>query len=165
MITALTANNTIAFIKIRQASLRLNPLAFGADPDTKIDRAATERDLSEKHEANFILGYFEEGELLGIVGFIRETRVKKRHKGWIWGMFVYPEHRGKGIGKALFAACIEKASLLEGLEKIMLSVTNSAPAALALYQHFGFQAYGTERNAMRWEGQYVDEIFMEKLLE
>jgi len=165
MITQLTSAQLDLFIRIRQDSLQRYPLAFGADPATKLDRTTTERDLAAKDESNFILGYWEKERLVGIIGFIRETRRKKQHKGWIWGMFVYPEYQGKGIGKALLTACLERAAQLDGLEKVLLSVTSTAAAALSLYQALGFEAYGTERRAMIWRGQAVDEIFMEKIID
>ncbi len=164
MIRAITEKDADAFIRIRRDSLRLEPRSFGADPDAEIDREATFRNLQAKNEEDFVLGYFDEGKLIGLLGFIRESKRKKRHKGRIWGFFVYPEYRGKGIGRALFQECLDRASAIEGLEKVILSVTAVSERALAFYQSFGFKEYGREKGSMKWEGEWLEEIFMEKRL-
>jgi RimJ/RimL family protein N-acetyltransferase len=38
-------------------------------------------------------------------------------------------------------------------------------AAIALYQKMGFMVEGTKRDSMRVNGQYVDELYMAKLIE
>lgn len=166
MIRALNENDVTAFIKIRSDGLRLSPRSFGADPVPQIemDVKTTQKDLKAKNESNFILGYFEKEELAGMLGFIRHQRMKTRHSAFIWGVFVYPAHRGKGIGKALLTACLNRASQLEGLEKVTLSVTHVSLAAMHLYEQMGFEPYARENNALKWEGESLDEIFMEKRL-
>ncbi len=160
MIRPLNDKDLDAFLSIRMDSLRLNPEAFGASFSEKPDRNKTRQDLKAKNEENFILGYFEEEALVGIVGFIRYARQKTRHKGFIWGMFVYPEQRGKGIGKALMQACMEKARRIVGLEKVNLSVIAVQQRALQLYRDLGFVEYGLEKGASKVIGRNYDEVFM-----
>ena len=164
MIRTLNENDVDIFIKIRKDSLRMNPKSFGSSPNAEINREKTFEDLKAKNDENFILGYFDGAELVGSLGFIRYQNEKVRHKGFIWGVFVYDQYRGKKIGKMLMQNCIDRASKLPGLEKIMLSVSHVSSAALALYTNIGFEIYGRETNAMIWEGAYIDEISMEKIL-
>lgn len=163
MIRPLDSDDLDAFIQIRSDSLTQAPQAFGSDPRpvSAFDRTQTEKDLAAKNEKNFILGYFDEGVLQGIMGFALSDREKVRHRAFIWGVFVYPQYRGKGIGKALMEATLERAKGIEGLAKVVLSVTASAEAAKSLYESFGFKTYGLERDAMRWKGESLDELFME----
>lgn len=164
VIRELTEKDLDKFLKIRNDSLRLCPKSFGADPNTTIDKEKTRLDLQSKNEENFILGYFDHDQIVGMLGFIRESGMKKKHKGFIWGVFVYPEYRGKGIGKELLQACLSKTALLKGLKKVMLTVSNISMEAISLYVSLGFQQYGIEKDAMRWEGEAIDEICMEKLI-
>ncbi|NRB46644.1 MAG: GNAT family N-acetyltransferase [Saprospiraceae bacterium] len=163
MIRALGPEDLEAFIQIRSDSLCISPESFGSEPRTPeaFDRIATRKDLEAKNERNFILGYFQGEKLKGIIGFIQPERDKVRHRAFIWGVFVYPEYRGQGIGRALMESTLERAKGIEGLVKVVLSVTYSAEAAKRLYESFGFKTYGLERDAMRWNGKALDELFME----
>lgn len=152
------------FIHIRLESLKNDPLAFGAAFEEEVDRRVTAKRFALHNAENFILGYWEGEELAGVVGFVRHTRPKIKHKGFIWGMYVDSSLRGKGIGKQLLVACLEKAKQIEGLQKISLSVTHSQTPALRLYQQLGFQEYGRERNSMLVDETSCDEIFMDYFL-
>ncbi len=46
---------------------------------------------------NFILGCYEDIELIGIVAFHQQSRIKVRHKAYIRSMYVKQEYRQKGI--------------------------------------------------------------------
>jgi len=163
MIRPLDASDLDAFIQIRSDSLNKSPQAFGADPRpvSAFDRDQTRKDLEAKNHQNFILGYFEAGVLLGMAGFVQSEREKIRHRAFIWGVYVYPKCRGKGVGKRLLQAALERAKDLDGLVKVVLSVNHSAGAAKGLYESIGFKTYAVERDAMRWKGESLDEVFME----
>ena len=138
------------------------PQAFGSDHEAGIDREQTLLDLQRKGTENFILGYFVDNELVGQLGFIRRLRKKERHKGTIWGMYVRNDQQGRGIGKALMEATLEKASAIEGLEKILLTVMSPQERALKLYESFGFYIYGREPKSRKVSGEYLDEILLQK---
>jgi len=150
------------FIRLRMGAVQESPFAFGASPDIQINRRQTRKDLAAKNEENFILGHWPSPDLspVGMVGFIRETSRKQRHKGWIWGMYVEPDFRGTGIGRALMEACIQRARQLAGLERIILSVTDQSPAADQLYLSLGFEEYAREPDALRWQGVSMAEVFL-----
>src|SRR5438874_13624156 len=96
----LTETDAEDFWNIRLRALRDNPQAFGSSYEESVTTPLTNvvRRLRNESTAgdNFILGAFEV-DLVGTVGFRREQGIKERHKGMIWGMFVVPEMRGKGI--------------------------------------------------------------------
>jgi ribosomal protein S18 acetylase RimI-like enzyme len=164
MIRRLNEKDLDQFIKIRKDSLQLDAKSFGADPGRKIDTDKTVIDLKAKNDENFILGYFEQDQLVGILGFIRYENVKTKHKGFIWDVYVYEKFRGTKIGEQLLKSCIDHAQKLKGLEKILLGASHISDNALGLYSKMGFEIYGRETNAMIWEGEYIDEILMEKIL-
>jgi ribosomal protein S18 acetylase RimI-like enzyme len=81
-----------------------------------------------------------------------------RHKGFIWGMYVRPEARGAGVGRALLQAAIAHAT--GRVEQLKLDVVADNAAALALYRAAGFIAYGTEPRALKLGEIYLDEVLM-----
>ena len=91
---------------------------------------------------------------------MREHKLKKKHKAIIWGMYVSPAFRGKGIVKKLLLEVIRRAKNIDGLSKIMLSVTQAQEKALGFYEYLGFVKYSVEKDAIRVDGQKIDEIFM-----
>ena len=162
MIRPLGPEDVDAFIQIRGDSLELFPYAFGSAPGIEISRNNTLVDLKQKNDENFILGYFDQHEeLIGIVGCFREKGIKYRHKANIWGMFVYPDYQGKKIGEQLIKECIRRISLIDDIHKIRVCATHLSIAAIKLYQKLGFTTYGKEQNAMRWNDQALEMVYMD----
>ena len=164
MIRPLNENDLDEFIRIRLEGLQKDPAAFGAAYEDGVDRNKTYHNLKQKNEEDFILGYFDQDILLGIIGFFKNNRLKKKHKAMIWGMYVSKNARGKGIGRQLMEKCIQKAQQLKGLQKINLSVIHTQSNAIYLYQKLGFETYGKETASLLVDGQSYDEIFMSKVL-
>jgi GNAT superfamily N-acetyltransferase len=51
----------------------------------------------------------ERGTILAfaLAGTMRDARLRMRYTGEIYGVFVHPEHQGRGLGRKLFEACAE----------------------------------------------------------
>jgi ribosomal protein S18 acetylase RimI-like enzyme len=109
---------------------------------------------------NYILGAFDNNRLIGYIGFERTLRKRLMHKGRIWGMYVAPEARKQGVGRALLNEVINRSRELEGLEQLYLSVISQNETAKALYESVGFKTYGVEERALKLEDGYLDEAFM-----
>ena len=73
-------------------------------------------------------------------------------------MYVRPTHRRSGAGRQLVQAIIDHAR--QTVERLQLSVVSTNQPALRLYQSLGFQQYGLEKNALKHNGTYSDEILM-----
>src|SRR5687767_7480717 len=90
------------FSRVRLQALIDFPRSFWETADEF--RAKTKEEhakrLSESVDSTdkFILGAFDGDELIGTVGFNRDTGMKGRHRGMIWGMYVQSTQQGKGIG-------------------------------------------------------------------
>ncbi len=114
------------------------------------------------NEDSFSLGAFTGQVLVGIVSFERDgtTRVKARHKGRLFRMYVDPSFRGQGVGRALISEVLQRAKSLPGLDFIQLTVMTHNSTAQALYCAFGFVRYGTEPAAVYWNNEYRDEDLM-----
>jgi ribosomal protein S18 acetylase RimI-like enzyme len=100
---------------------------------------------------------FEDGRLVGTVGYSRETYPKERHRVVIWGVYVAPEVRRSGIARALITAAINRIAKLRGVDTVVLSVSESAPGARKLYVSLGFRPYGLDKRALKVGGKFVGE--------
>jgi secondary thiamine-phosphate synthase enzyme len=94
------------------------------------------------------------------VGLMRDRHVKASHKAQVWGMYVEPGRRGRGVGAGLLRAALQHAGTLAGVSSIHLSVTSAAVEARRLYERAGFEVWGTEPDALRHEGRAVVEYHM-----
>jgi ribosomal protein S18 acetylase RimI-like enzyme len=94
-----------------------------------------------------------------MIGLVRASKAKQRHKATVWGMYVTPRARNKGVGRALVEAAIEHARGW-GLDQLQLTVTEAAPHAKRLYESAGFRHWGQERRALHWKGRFVDEYHL-----
>ena len=92
------------------------------------------------NESAVFLCAVEENEVLGYVGFHFVL-----DEGYIALVAVHPNHRKKGIGRALVKKAIEKAKEL-GLSFLSLEVRVSNIPAQNLYQSLGFENLGKRPN-------------------
>jgi ribosomal protein S18 acetylase RimI-like enzyme len=106
------------------------------------------------------LGAFLEAELVGMAGFFREKHLKARHKGRIWGVYVRANLRGRGIGRALLTALLERIKTMPGLEQVNLTVSSRQVPAKILYRSLGFETFGVEHEALKIGDQYFDDEYM-----
>ncbi|WXG45266.1 MAG: GNAT family N-acetyltransferase [Candidatus Atabeyarchaeum deiterrae] len=79
------------------------------------------------------------------------------------GIAVLSEFRGIGIGAALLESAIDEAPK-KGFKKIELSVFHNNKRAMKLYNKFGFKKVGRKKSQFNVNGEYVDEIIMERFI-
>jgi ribosomal protein S18 acetylase RimI-like enzyme len=162
----LTPDDAEAFWHLRIEALRNDPASFADSAEEHLDttvETARER-LSKNHPAsNFVVGVFEEGKLTGTAGFYRYTHNKERHKGHIWGVYVRPESRGKGVASALMKEIVRRARAIDGIEQITLVASANLPAQ-RLYKALGFESYGVEPHSLKIGDQYIDDVLMVRWL-
>ncbi len=147
----------------------LRMLALQTDPWSFVDSPEELREIPVEDFAgrlrnhtpeNFIVGAFESQGPVGMVGFYQEAPVKRRHKGWIWGVFVAPAARGRGIARALMNAAIERAKAISGMRMILLTVSVNQPAPRNLYESLGFRSIGIEPQGLKIGTEHADEEHM-----
>jgi ribosomal protein S18 acetylase RimI-like enzyme len=156
-IRRLTEADVEEYRAVRLRALREHPEAFAAsyeeDSQEPIERTVERLRPSADR---LVFGAFLDGRLVGITAFVREWRRKLRHRASIAGMYVAPEARGQGIGRALLSAAIAYGRTLPELEEVTLLVNTINAPAIALYTSLGFEAYCTEPRAIRVEDRYYD---------
>jgi RimJ/RimL family protein N-acetyltransferase len=104
-------------------------------------------------------GAFQGRELYGTVGLERESRGKVLHRAKVVGMYVVPEVAGKGVGGLLLQALLARARA-EGLESLVLTVTEGNEAARRLYERCGFRSFGIEPRAIKVGAEYYAKNHM-----
>ncbi|MEH2289759.1 GNAT family N-acetyltransferase [Nostoc sp.] len=161
IIRKLTKYDAEDYRQIRLEALYKNPDSFGTSySEEKIKTIEQFQDRIPENNNNFILGCFEDKKLIGIVAFHQESRIKLRHKAYISSMYVQQEYRRKGIGKLLLNELIERAKAINEVELLLLDIVKNNFFAKQLYLLLGFQIYGVEEMAYKFNHEYFDLEFM-----
>lgn len=157
-IKRLSESEAQALWDLRHMALSTEPDAFGESLEEHLQTPVevTAERLRVGGEDNFVIGAFNEATLVGMVGFYRETRIKRRHRGWIWGTFVAPEWRGRGLARRLMEEAIGRARQIAGMRYVLLSVSAGQDAARGLYAGLGFEVYAFEPEAIQAGGRFID---------
>lgn len=144
---------------LRMLALETDPWSFVDSPEElramSVQEFATR--LRADHAENFIVGAFEQRVAVGMVGCYQEVPLKRRHKSWIWGVFVAPTARGRGIAKSLMQAAIQRAKSIPGVEMLLLTVGVGQPAPRKLYTSLGFRSFGIEPRGLKIGNDSHDE--------
>ncbi len=158
-----------AFLEIQRLALLQAPEVFGSDYNWFENLSVLSKEQRFEQYLNFpyqyILGAVEtNGSISGMVGYSGSDLNKLRHKGRLWGLFVLPEQRGRGIASELIKSVLDTARELLDVEQVQLAVSTHNQASYGLYLRLGFAVYGTEVRALKIGSEYVDEYLMVKHL-
>jgi ribosomal protein S18 acetylase RimI-like enzyme len=155
-IRRLTEADADAFRVLRLAGLQETPEAFGSSYEEEATwprEHFVARAAPQAPSATF--GAFVGGLLVGIAGLAVSNRLKQRHKGYMWGIFVRADFRGQGLGRQLVRQVIDTAP---GHVRILqCSVVTAQEATRRMYHSMGFVPYGLERKALCVDGVFHDE--------
>lgn len=162
-IRLLTPADAAAFQALRLEGLAETPEAFAAslaeEQQLPLDVVAGRLAATEDKA---VFGAFdsntEGAALAGVVGVMREEKLKHRHKAFIWGMYVAPGWRERKLGRALMDRAMQHAAAMPGVRQVTLCVTAASTGAVRLYESLGFVRTGLEPDAL-----YVAPHFHDKL--
>jgi ribosomal protein S18 acetylase RimI-like enzyme len=148
---------------LRLEALEREPGAYGSSPEehqrtTPEQLAATLRAIAPD---SFVVGAFVDGELRGMAGFSRDARLKTRHRGVVWGVYVAADVRGRALGRRMLEHLLAEVRATPGIEWVKLCVAVEQTVARRLYASVGFTPIGIERSAIKIGGHDIDEEHME----
>lgn len=155
-----------ALIEMRLEALRDNPTVFGGDYEQSLKQPQNywlSRFLPEPNAGQVVVTEADDGQLLGTAGISRQIGPKTLHSASIWGVYVRPEYRGQRMTGAMLEACFAWGRS-RGVLIVKLGVVTANLPAIRSYQRAGFSIYGTEPQAIFYDGCYYDEFLMCKSL-
>jgi len=78
-------------------------------------------------------------------------------------VYIHPEHRGKGVAKLLYPPLFAAAEAQQ-LHALVAGIDANNPASIRLHEHFGFVTVGHFKEVGYKFGQWLDLVFMQKIL-
>src|SRR5271166_671817 len=160
-IRILRADDAGEWWRLRLQALQGEPEAFSSSAEEH--QALSLDDVRKRLGGggdSFVVGAFEEGRLVGMAGFHRETGLKTCHKGRIWGVYLTLSKPGQGVGRKMLQTLLQRVAEINGLQQIQLSVTSTQAAASGLYRSMGFEVFGTEPRAIKVGDRFIDEDYL-----
>lgn len=154
--------------QIRLEALKTNPTAFlntfedvSGYPD---DKWQEQLKKSAKKDGVFYLFAFDNEKIIGMNGMYWDNKPVIKHIAEVFGVFVNPGYRGKGIGKRLMNEMIFEISNNPQFTKIKIGVNAENEPAYNLYISTGFKAIGRHEKELKFGDKYYDEILLELLI-
>jgi ribosomal protein S18 acetylase RimI-like enzyme len=98
------------------------------------------------------------GEVVGWCDVIPNPRPIFAHVGLL-GIALLPGFRRQGLGRRLIRQTLDAARVY-GLHRVELTVRESNTGAIELYKEFGFAVEGLQRNRIRVDGAYENQMVM-----
>ena len=155
-IELLTQKDWQSWKNLRLEALKNEPWGFGSSFEEESNWP--DHNFQQELKKSDIYGAFTKDELIGCAGFYSLNSVKTKHKGVLWGIYVKPEYRRKGIADSLIDVVINHAKS-HAIQLHLTCVTTNLDA-ITLYQKKGFRIYGTEPRALKIHDKYFDEHLM-----
>jgi len=158
----LVPSDARAFRDLRLEALAGVPEAFGSSYEEEVARSLDDfRAMIPESGPGRIFGGWSGERLVGMAGFAVQGRLKARHKGVMWGVYVQPDLRGQGLGEALVRQVVTHAAAHVIVLEAAVGLSNTG--ARRTYHKLGFRPYGIERKALRVGDTFYDEelLFME----
>ena len=145
--------------RLRLEALRTEPTAFAssyADENAFGDEVWIGR-LSTAFKRDGNMTFFAEvdGALVGMAGATWSSKAKLRHVAEVYGVYVSPGRRGRGIASALLTKLLAELESLGQIEKVKLTVNSESEAAVRLYEKLGFETVGVARDELKVDGRVL----------
>jgi len=146
---------------IRLRALQSDPAVFGSTyakekgfPDERWQASIARPDVG-------VFGVFHYGDLIGMTGITRVTEPETGElsdAAKLWGSWLEPSWRGKGVSKKMYAARLDWAREQPGVARVIVSHRESNTASKQANQKHGFVQ--THSEDFHWhDGVTEPEVF------
>ncbi|PCH96753.1 MAG: GNAT family N-acetyltransferase [Bacteroidetes bacterium] len=158
----LSSKDLVDYREIRLESLKEYPDSFGASyEDQKIKKKlGFEEYIEQEHPDKFIVGAFDNTQLVGICGFFREDNAKRMNAGEIIQMYVKSKYQSNKVGYWLLQATLDEALRIKEIDNVELGVYASNQSANTLCEKAGFEEYGFKENQFNDRGTQLNRRLM-----
>ncbi len=123
----------------------------------------TWKERKEENSYTFGIVFNEKSLLIGYIKISVINRISRRGKLSI-GIF-NPSYRDKGLGTEALTLIVNFAFSTLNLLSLELNVFKNNPRAIASYSKIGFKKVGYRRKADFVNGEFLDDLVMDLLLE
>lgn len=156
IIRALAPSDAEAFRALRLEALGSAPQAFSSSYEEQAHQPPEWfRARIPDGGSNALFGAFSAEGLVGMAGFFVQEGAKQRHKGTLWGVYVTPGFRARGLATSLVQQVIAHAA--QHVLILQATVWLENQPARRVYQRLGFVPYGIERKALYVDGAFHDD--------
>jgi len=137
-IKKLDENDWRIFKQIRLRALASDPHVFGStfERESKNSKAEWCQPLSDADGAIFIL--FSDSEPIGMTGIAIYGVDTTGRTAILWGSWLEPEFRGKGLSRYFYKARLDWAIIHPRVERVIVTHRASNRASKSANQKFGF---------------------------
>ncbi|MFC3074032.1 GNAT family N-acetyltransferase [Shinella pollutisoli] len=151
-----------AFTEIYRESVLNGVASYEIDPPSLDEMAARFKTITGKGYP-YIVAVEQTGLILGFA-YASAFRPRPAYR-WMVEDSVYlaPEARGKGIGRALLSELIRRATAL-GFRQMAAVIGGAHPASIALHRAAGFAEAGRMTATGFKHGRWLDTVFMQRAL-
>jgi ribosomal protein S18 acetylase RimI-like enzyme len=158
-IRRLTPADAADYKEVRLAALKDDPEAFSSRYG--VEAARPDEDFAARLQTSVVHAAYRAGRIVGMAGVASRSDPAEPRSAFVWGVYVRPELRGRGIASRMLDAALETA--LERFDEITLDVAVGNLAAIALYEKLGFARRRQPRPIKTGPGNR-DEISMVRFL-
>lgn len=134
---------------------------FGKDAESEKKYIAA---MDRQHD--LLLVAIDDGMVVGSLAALQADEGRRPETAHILtiGLHLKKTYRGIGIGSKMLLYTIEWARE-HGFKKLEASIFTTNKRSIHLFTHVGFTEEGTKRNKFRIGSNYIDEVFVGKVLE
>jgi phosphinothricin acetyltransferase len=162
VIRTAASGDIAAFTEIYRESVLNGVASYEIDPPSLPEMAARFETITGKGYP-YIVAVEQTGLILGFA-YASAFRTRPAYR-WMVEDSVYlaPEARGKGIGRALLSELIRRATAL-GFRQMVAVIGGAHPASIALHRAAGFGEAGRMTATGFKHGRWLDTVFMQRAL-
>jgi len=155
--------DAVSYRELRLEALHNHPEVYSSDYEKALSQPMSywQERLRNGGTGDVAQMYFarHEEELVGMCGIFRVDAPRTRHSATIVSLYVRPVWRGLDIADGLIAVCLDWARSHD-IRIVKLAVITTNAPAIRVYERCGFQPYGSEPQAIYYNGIYYDELLM-----